>query len=98
MINAFQSHVNRVLVVLVVLTLVSFFVIDNVGHDPNNAWTAWASYLVIGLATFKARLIILDFMEVREAPLKWRRMYETWYVAICLLLIIGEFASVTAAS
>jgi hypothetical protein len=33
------------------------------------------------IAAFKARLVLLHFMELRHAPLPWRLLMEAWVVA-----------------
>lgn len=48
--------------------------------------------LAIGAATLaiaysKGRLVVLDFMELREAPRLWRCLLEGWLVLVCTLLV-----------
>ncbi len=48
--------------------------------------------LTIGTATLaiayaKARLVILDFMELRHAPLLWRCLLEGWLLLISGLIV-----------
>jgi len=74
------------------LTLLSFFLIEDAAGE---GWTRWASYIVVIVTTFKARLIILNFMEVKHAPKKWRLMYETWYISIGMMLLIAEVMTAT---
>lgn len=76
-----------ILFFLIILTLLSFFLIED---TAGSSWTRWASYVVALVTTFKARLIILNFMEVNHAPKKWRLMYETWYISIGMMLVIAE--------
>lgn len=45
----------------------------------------------VGLATLaigylKGRLVILDFMELRAAPLLWRALVEGWLALLTLLV------------
>ena len=54
--------------------------------------------LTIGVTTLaiayaKARLVILDFMELRHAPLLWRCLLEGW-----LLLVSGLIVTIYASS
>lgn len=65
--------------ILLALTLLSF----------ESSWgLAWlrdpsaAIVLVIGVALLKVRIVILDFMEVRNAPWGLRGPLEVWVVAI----------------
>ena len=43
---------------------------------------------VVALAFLKVRFVLLDFMEVRHAPLLLRAVLELWVVALALLLVI----------
>jgi hypothetical protein len=49
--------------------------------------------LVIILAFIKVRLILLDFMEIRHAPLALRLALEGWAGVMCAALIILLFYS-----
>ena len=42
---------------------------------------------VIGVAFFKVRYVILDFMEIRHAPVAMRMVGELWTVLVCAVLI-----------
>jgi hypothetical protein len=42
---------------------------------------------VIGVAFFKVRYVILDFMEIRHAPVAMRMVGELWAVLVCATLI-----------
>ena len=54
--------------------------------DANNFKSpSWAILLVI--AFFKARLILMEFMEVREAPSWLRRSAEAWVILTCAVLV-----------
>ncbi|RYZ61970.1 MAG: hypothetical protein EOP08_12780, partial [Proteobacteria bacterium] len=61
---------------------------DQRGHG-RGARAATVTALVV--AFFKARLIILDFMEVRHAPLPLRIFCEAWVVLVggALVAITG---------
>jgi len=65
--------------VLLALTLLSFESAWGVTwlRDP-----AAAIALVIGVALLKVRIVILEFMEVREAPWVLRAPLEAWVVGI----------------
>tara|TARA_R110002096_G_scaffold38629_1_gene106559 strand:- start:62 stop:343 length:282 start_codon:yes stop_codon:yes gene_type:complete len=76
-----------ILFLLIILTLLSFFMIEDA---VGSGWTRWASYIVVIITTFKARMIILHYMEVNHAPKKWRLMYETWYISVGMMLVIAE--------
>ena len=48
---------------------------------------ALARAAVIGVAFFKVRYVILDFMEIRHAPVAMRMVGELWAVLVCATLI-----------
>lgn len=77
-------------VILLALTLLSF----------ESAWGfAWlrdpsaAIILVIGVALLKVRFVILDFMEIREAPWALRGPFEAWVAAIATAILAFWFAA-----
>jgi heme/copper-type cytochrome/quinol oxidase subunit 4 len=75
---------------LVLITAVSFWL--TVGHgaarlDASGVWT-----LVIILAFVKVRWVMLDFMELRSAPMKLRLLFESFAVAVATALIVFNWA------
>jgi hypothetical protein len=46
-----------------------------------------AGAATLAIAYFKARLVILDFMELRHAPRLWRGIVEGWLLLVCLALL-----------
>lgn len=70
--------------VLVALTLGSWYL----GHESDLATPAIVSGVIIAAALVKARLIILHFMEVGDAPLALRLVFEAW----CLVVAVGLIA------
>ncbi|MDE2596136.1 MAG: cytochrome C oxidase subunit IV family protein [Sphingomonadales bacterium] len=64
---------------LVSLTFASFESAWGLGWMRN---PVVAIAIVIGVALIKVRLVILDFMEVRRAPLALRLALELWVVAL----------------
>ena len=80
MLALFRRPHHRTLSVLVLATLAAFWMRSDgeVG-------------LAIGLGTLaiaylKGRLVILDFMELRHAPLIWRGLIEGWLLLVCGLI------------
>jgi hypothetical protein len=47
----------------------------------------WASSAVLLISLLKARLIGLEFMELRTAPLPLRLAFEFWVLAVCAVLL-----------
>jgi len=68
---------------LVVLTLVSWVSCDG-GRWPG---PAAAGTLALALACAKIRIVILDFMAIRDAPLALRIPFEIWPVLLGGILI-----------
>jgi len=71
---------------LVAATLISWGFGHGRGLDPRAAGIA-----VIIIAFLKIRYVILDFMELRAAPLVMRMAAEAWCIVVCstLLLLYG---------
>lgn len=47
-------------------------------------------YITVGIfivAFFKIRLVIMHFMEIGNAPLAFRLVFEAWVALVCSLLI-----------
>jgi len=51
-------------------------------HDARHAGTA-----IIVIAFVKVRFVILDFMEIRHAPMPMRIVGEAWVLIVCTVLI-----------
>jgi caa(3)-type oxidase subunit IV len=76
---------SLVWLVLVVLTLIAWFLGTNHGFNSDNH--APASIAIFVVAVFKLRLVGLYFMELREAPLPLRGLFEGYCVVLMMLLI-----------
>ena len=46
--------------------------------------------LIILLAAFKTRLVLIHFMELGHAPRRWRLLFEIWPIA-CAAIILGVY-------
>jgi heme/copper-type cytochrome/quinol oxidase subunit 4 len=42
---------------------------------------------IVALAFVKIRFVILDFMEIRNAPLKMRQACEAWVIILCATIV-----------
>lgn len=49
------------------------------------------------IAFVKGRLIILDFMELRRAPVMWRLFLEGWLLFVAGLILLAYWMSLKAA-
>jgi hypothetical protein len=66
--------------VLIVATLISWTV--GVEHSTGS----FVSVIVLGIAAIKVRLVGLDFMELRRAPIPLRAVFECYCVAMWAVL------------
>jgi caa(3)-type oxidase subunit IV len=48
---------------------------------------------MLALAFVKGRLVILDFMELRRAPLLWRLLLEGWLIVVASLILLAYWIS-----
>lgn len=82
--NTFFLHpANRAWLVLLVATGATWRLGD-VG-----AAGAGAILAMLAIVFIKGRLVILDFMELRGAPLMWRLLLEGWLVLVSSLILIA---------
>lgn len=73
---------HRAVALLLAATALSFLV----SHDRAIGDLAGIATLV--LAFLKGRLVLLDFMELRHAPLPWRWGFEGVLLAVTAMLIV----------
>ncbi len=61
----------------------------------NPAHRAWFVLIVamLVIAFVKGRLVILDFMELREAPRLWRILLEGWLILVSSLILLAYWIS-----
>jgi hypothetical protein len=81
--SVFQFVRNRAglsWLILIVATLVSFTV--GAEHGTGSAIVL----VVLGIAAIKVRLVGLDFMELRHAPILLRALFETYCVLLWTVL------------
>lgn len=86
-----MSHLSSrtavwVWVFLVLATLASAWLAEH--HGLAGRWTVAVIMLV---AAFKARAVIMYFMELKSAPAVWRRLFEAW-LWISVLQIVAFWA------
>jgi hypothetical protein len=48
---------------------------------------------MLAIAFVKGRLVILDFMELRNAPLLWRLLLEGWLIVVSSLILLAYWIS-----
>lgn len=86
-----KSSLHRTWLILLIATVAAFWMRDDglVG-------------LSIGLSTlaiawFKGRLVVLDFMELRHAPILWRTLIEGWLLLVTGCLFVGYYVGLNGA-
>lgn len=78
-----RERVTVVWVVLMTATCASTWMFSKDAFSP--AVAVVGTFL---LSALKARFVMLDFMELREAPVPVRVAFESW-IAVVTLLILG---------
>ena len=84
MIALILSRKTLILFVLAGATLLSW----GMGHGAGFGDIRNASTSIIVLALIKIRYVILEFMELRHAPLLVRIVAEAWVAVVCLALVV----------
>ncbi len=78
---------NRAWLVLLVATGATWW-LGEMGAAGTGAIVA-----MLAIAFVKGRLVILDFMEMRGAPLMWRLLLEGWLVLVGSLILLAYWIS-----
>ena len=78
-----KTRITVVWILLVLATAASW----EMGHGFPFEDVTQAAIAIIVLALVKVRFVIMEFMELRGAPLPMRLVAEGWVVGICALLI-----------
>ena len=78
-------------IVLMVLTTLSWVLGANHGLIAQDA--SWEMAVLVIVAFFKIRLIMLYFMEVRHGPMLLRLSTEVWILSSCVgvIFFVGDF-------
>lgn len=84
----FLNSANRTWLVLLIATGITWWLGD-VGATGTGAILA-----MLAIAFIKGRLVILDFMELRGAPLMWRILFEGWLIVVSGLILLAYLISV----
>jgi caa(3)-type oxidase subunit IV len=85
--NALRNPAHRAWLVLMIATAVTWY-LGEVGAAGTMAIVA-----MLAIAVVKGRLVILDFMELREAPLLWRALLEGWLILVSSLILLAYWIS-----
>jgi len=85
--NALSNPAHRAWLVLVLATAITWY-LGEVGAAGTSAIVA-----MLVIAFVKGRLVILDFMELRSAPLMWRLLLEGWLILVSGLILLAYWMS-----
>ena len=87
MLNTLKNSAHRAWLILIVATGITWY-LGEVG-----AAGTWAIVTMLLIAFVKGRLVILDFMELREAPRLWRALLEGWLILVSSLILLAYWIS-----
>ena len=87
MLNALKNPAHRAWLVLLVATGITWQL-----GEAGAAGTL-AIVAMLAIAFVKGRLVILDFMELRDAPLMWRLLLEGWLILVSGLILLAYWIS-----
>ena len=82
-----KNPINRAWLVLMIATAITW----NLGEVGAAGTGAIVGMLLI--AFVKGRLVILDFMELRQAPRMWRLLLEGWMLLVGSLILLAYWLS-----
>ena len=83
----FLNSAHRAWLVLLIATGITWWLGD-VGAAGTGAILA-----MLAIAFIKGRLVILEFMELRGAPLMWRLLLEGWLILVSGLILLAYWIS-----
>lgn len=86
MTNSYLQRISIVWLILVIATTLSFameWLLDNDASGLSKS----SIITIIVITLVKVRYVILDFMELRDAPLILRLTNELWILAVGAMLI-----------
>lgn len=81
-----RERVTQVWLGLMALTVLTTWVLSKDSVSPTPAVSG-----IFGIAALKVRFVMLDFMELRDAPTPVRIIFEGWIVAVTALILIFWF-------
>lgn len=81
--KSFQNEFKATWLLLIIATLVSVAIIERLTD------VTIAVPIVLLIALFKVRLVFLNFMELRRAPLSLRLIFECWGILVTSIIYGG---------
>ncbi|MDP7705123.1 cytochrome C oxidase subunit IV family protein [Mycobacterium sp. TY815] len=86
--SVLQERITRVWLALIALTCLTTWGLSKDLFSP--AVTVVGTFLI---AAVKVRYVILDFMELRQAPLPVRAFFEAWPAVVTAVILGCWFAA-----
>ena len=83
----FKNPAHRAWLVLLIATGITWY-LGEVGAAGTGAIVA-----MLLIAFVKGRLVILDFMELRNASLLWRTLLPAWLILVASLILLAYWLS-----
>ena len=77
-------------IALVALTLISVAIAEGA------LLRSFSFVAITFIAAAKSRMIILDYMEARNTPGRWRFLYTSWTYAVTAVIVAGHAAALYA--
>ncbi|MDB6062342.1 MAG: hypothetical protein JWM78_2445 [Verrucomicrobiaceae bacterium] len=82
-----RSYTTVVWVVLVLLTGFSWWLGHSSASIQYSKGPQLATVFMFLVALFKVRLVGLNFMELKHAPLPLRLLFELWGAGVCIAIV-----------
>lgn len=86
--NAFFSHRHNLAWIVLLLGTFATWSMGEAGASGTRAIVA-----MLLIAFVKGRFVILDFMELRGAPMLWRLLLEGWLIFVGSLILLAYWIS-----
>ena len=87
MMTLLANPAHRAWLILLIATGITWY-LGEVGAAGTLAIVA-----MLLIAFVKGRLVILDFMELRDAPRLWRVLLEGWLILVSSLILLAYWIS-----
>ena len=83
-----KAYETRIWLTLLALTFVSLILFDRQDFSFTEALSSrTASTIIMAIAFVKVRMVILSFMEIKEAIMPLRLLFETWVIVVFSAII-----------
>lgn len=80
--NLLKRHASLIWLLLMAATILTTWVLAKDGFSARVGTVA-----IFAIAAYKVRLVLLDFMELRHAPLPLRLAFEAWVLVVTAAVV-----------